>query len=176
MKAPAVIAAKLADFSPDPRNANKGTQRGEIQVEESLRRNGAGRSILVSSDGVILAGNKTSEQAGQIGLEDVILVQSDGTRLVAVQRTDLHSSDPRARELAVADNRTAEVGLEWDAAELAALANEGIDLDVYFRQDELDALTMAAAEAMPEGKEFDESVAEGVKQCTCPECGHVFPA
>lgn len=146
MSAPTVKAGKLADFTPDPRNANNGTMRGAIQVEESLRRNGAGRSILVSSDGVILAGNKTSEQAGQIGLDDVILVQSDGTKLVAVQRTDLHSSDPRARALAVADNRTSEVGLEWDAAELAALANEGIDLDVYFRQDELDALMMAGAE------------------------------
>jgi hypothetical protein len=38
-----VYTGTLADFSPDPRNANKGTERGAIQLEESLRRLGAGR-------------------------------------------------------------------------------------------------------------------------------------
>jgi hypothetical protein len=77
--------------------------------------------------------------------------------------------------LAVADNRTSEVGLEWDAAELAALANEGIDLDVYFRQDELDALMMAAVtpDFEPVGED-EQGRLDQKKPVCCPECGHEF--
>src|SRR5689334_3265124 len=96
---------KLADLTPDDKNANRGTERGAALLENSLREYGAGRSILVDSKGKIIAGNKTVEQAGQIGLEDVIVVQTDGTKLVAVQRTDLDlDKDPRAKALAIADN------------------------------------------------------------------------
>jgi hypothetical protein len=58
-------------------------------IENSLRNVGAGRSIVLDKHGKIIAGNKTVENAGAIGLEDVIVVQTDGTKLVAVQRMDL---------------------------------------------------------------------------------------
>ena len=49
-----------------------------------------------------------------MALEDCQIVKSDGTRLIAVQRTDLDINDKAARELAIADNRASELGLEWD--------------------------------------------------------------
>jgi hypothetical protein len=58
-------------------------------IENSLRNFGAGRSIVLDKHGNIIAGNKTVENAGAIGLEDVIVVQTDGTKLIAVQRMDL---------------------------------------------------------------------------------------
>ena len=173
-----VYTGTLADFSPDPRNANKGTERGAYQLEESLRRLGAGRSIVVSADGVILAGNKTAEQAGSIGLERTVVVETDGTQVVVVKRTDLQSGDPRARELAVADNRVGEVSLAWDAAELAALAADEIPVGLYFRQDELDALMMNAAEASGKAVDLDGDAGDGssseVRTCHCPKCGFEF--
>lgn len=133
--------AKLADLKPDKRNANKGTQRGAIQLEESLRAFGAGRSILIDKHGAIIAGNKTVEQAGQMGLDNVIVVETDGTQIVAVQRTDLDlDTDPKARQLAYADNRVAEVGLEWDAELIASDINAGIDLSGMWKDEELDKL------------------------------------
>src|SRR5258708_2905904 len=105
---------KLSALTPDTRNANKGTDRGRKVVRESLRKYGAGRSILLDKSGNIIAGNKTVEGAQAIGLEDVQIVKSDGTRLIAVQRTDLDINDRKARELAIADNRASELGLEWD--------------------------------------------------------------
>ena len=63
-------------------NANKGTERGQKMIEDSLRAYGAGRSILIDKNGRIIAGNKTAENFGSIGLEDVLVIQTDGTKLV----------------------------------------------------------------------------------------------
>lgn len=128
---------KLAQLTPDTRNANKGTPRGRKMVAESLRRYGAGRSILVDRAGNIIAGNKTVEGAKAIGLDDVQIVKTDGTRLIAVQRTDLDINDRKARELAIADNRAAEVGLEWDPDVLKGLELEDVDMAPFFNEREL---------------------------------------
>ena len=126
---------------PDATNANKGTERGRYMVETSLRETGAGRSILLDADGRIIAGNKTFEAATDIGLP-VRIVETDGTELIAVQRTDLDLSDPTgtARKLAYYDNRASQVGLEWDAEQVLADITAGVDLEAMFRQDELDEL------------------------------------
>jgi hypothetical protein len=131
--------AKLSDLIPDNRNANKGTERGQHMIEESLRSYGAGRSILLDKNMRIIAGNKTAENFGSIGMEDVIVVQTDGTKLVAVQRMDLDLDEPRAMELAIADNRAGQVSLDWDADVLAAMAEE-IDLSKFWSPDELESL------------------------------------
>ena len=128
---------RLADLKPDEKNANKGTPRGNQMIEDSLRRYGAGRSILLDKHGNIIAGNKTAENAGAIGMEGVLVVQSDGSRLVAVQRTDLDIDDPRTRQLAIADNRAAQVSLDWDAEALKGLADDGVDLAPFWTKDEL---------------------------------------
>jgi len=130
---------KLSDLTPDTKNANKGSERGNQMIEDSLRKYGAGRSILVDKHGNVIAGNKTLENAGAIGLDDVIVVQTDGTKLVAVQRTDLDIAEPRAKELAIADNRAGQVSLDWDVDVLKELATE-IDLAQFWTSDELAAM------------------------------------
>jgi hypothetical protein len=130
----------LADLTQDDRNANAGTARGREMVERSLHKLGAGRSILVDRNGKIIAGNKTHEAAAAIGLDAPLVVQSDGTRLVVVQRTDLDmDEDTAARELAIADNRAAETGLEWDTSVLASLG-ESIDLSQFWTHTEIETL------------------------------------
>ena len=159
----------LRDLTPDIKNANKGSERGQHLIEESLRQYGAGRSILIDKNGVIMAGNKTAENFGAIGLDDVIVVQTDGTKLVAVQRTDLDMmADPRARELAIADNRASEVSLDWNADVLKELGEE-IDLTKFWSADELAALLGEDAESIE-----DEGVAGDAKEVECPACGHRF--
>jgi sporulation protein YlmC with PRC-barrel domain len=106
-------------------------------IEDSLRQYGAGRSILLDKNGRVIAGNKTLENAGAIGMEDVLVVQSDGTRLVAVQRTDLDLDDPHTRQLAIADNRSGQVSLDWDADALKGLVEDGVDLAPFWTADEL---------------------------------------
>lgn len=128
---------KLSSLTPDQRNANKGTARGRKLVRESLQKYGAGRSILLDRAGNIIAGNKTAEGAEAIGMEDVLVVKSDGTKLVAVQRTDLDINDPKARELAIADNRASELGLDWDIDVLKQFETEQVDLTPFWDEKEL---------------------------------------
>jgi hypothetical protein len=107
-------------------------------VEASLTETGAGRSIVADKDGRIIAGNKTLEAwAGMGGA--VKVVETDGHELVVVQRTDLDLSDPKgkARKLAYYDNRAGQVGLEWDAEQLLADVNAGVDLAAMFKGAEI---------------------------------------
>ena len=140
----------IADLTPDEKNANRGTQRGLAMLEDSLRRHGAGRSILVDKHGRVIAGNKTLESAASIGLEDVVIVKTDGTKIVAVQRTDIDLDTPEGRRLAVADNRTSEVGLDWDVDRLTELLDDGLDLGGLFTDHELAVGNWHGEEADPD--------------------------
>ena len=108
----------IADLTPDGENFNKHTEFGQKLLEDSLRKFGAGRSILVDKDGNIIAGNSTTETAAAIGMEDVIVVPTDGKKLVVVQRTDLSLDSPQGREMALADNMTALKGIDLDLAKV----------------------------------------------------------
>ena len=104
----------IADLTPDGDNFNKHTEFGQKLLEDSLRKFGAGRSVLVDRNGNIIAGNSTTETAAAIGMEDVEVVKTDGKKLVVVQRTDLSLDSPEGRELALADNMTALKGIDLD--------------------------------------------------------------
>ena len=166
--------ARIDDLTPDPRNANKGTERGAYMVEHSLEQYGAGRSILADAEGRVIAGNKTLQAAADMGLA-VRVVQTDGRELVVVQRTDLDllSDYQQARLMAYADNRASELGLEWDAEALALDLGDGLDLSGLFHDFEIEEI-VGDVEA-PEFPEYDESIADEVEMIECPECGHRFP-
>lgn len=133
--------ATIADLTPDARNANQGTARGRSLLEDSLRRYGAGRSILADKHGNLIAGNKTAEVAAELGLP-IRTIETDGHELVVVQRTDLDLTEGgAARELAYTDNRSAELSLLWDIEQIQADQAAGLDLAALgFRDDELTAL------------------------------------
>ena len=139
----------LRDLTLDPKNANRGTRRGRQALAASLTIYGAGRSVLADRAGRIVAGNKTIEQARALGLP-ITVVPTDGSHLVVVQRTDLDlQTDPRAQALAIADNRIAELDLDWDPAVLAQLRADGLDVAAWWTEDEWTTLTGAAALADP---------------------------
>jgi len=130
----------IADLCPDKRNANKGTPRGRAALERSLSQYGAGRSILLDKDNRIIAGNKTFQCAGEIGIDKVRIVETDGKEIVAVKRMDLSLDDKQARGLALADNRVGQLDLEWDAEELSRCAVEGVVDPVMFTEKEIDEM------------------------------------
>ena len=105
----ATAIRRLTDLKLDPHNSNVGTERGRAALERSLRDYGAGRAVLVDRRGCVVAGNKTVEQAKRLNIP-LRVVQTDGHHLVAVQRVDLDlATDPRAKALAIADNRVGEL-------------------------------------------------------------------
>lgn len=148
---------KVSDLVPDDKNANKGTERGRWMLERSLEKLGAGRSILLDKEGRIIAGNKTAEVAAAMGLEDVIIVQTDGRQLVAVQRTDLDLDTPQGREMAYADNRVGQVDLSFDPEQIAADMAEGLDLGDWWTVKELELYaSLSDQDAKPEITRADE--------------------
>ena len=105
---------KISDLTPDDKNYNKGSEFGNSLIEKSLRKFGAGRSILIDKNNRIIAGNKTIENAGAIGLDDIIVVETTGNQIVAVKRMDIDLDSKQGRELALADNASAKANINWD--------------------------------------------------------------
>ena len=168
--------SKLTDYKPLTRNPNKGTQRGTGILEQSVRELGAGRSILVDKNGIILAGNHAQEAFVNAGMDDVIEVETDGKQIVVVKRTDLDADSSAGKKMAIMDNRTSEQGLAWDAVVVEDLLKE-------IKQDEgeLDSYLSGLAEDI--GIEPPDFEPVGIDEqgrldqkspIKCPHCGEEF--
>jgi hypothetical protein len=114
----------LSDLVFDNKNFNTGTETGQKLLEKSLRQFGAGRSILIDKNNRIIAGNKTVEQANNVGLNDVLIVETTGDRIVAVKRTDIDLDSAEGRELALADNAVAVADIEWNVQTLSEVSED----------------------------------------------------
>lgn len=123
-----MIEASIDSLIPDNKNFNKGTEFGEHLMDESLRKFGLGRSILIDKNNRIIAGNKTAEKAADIGFDNVIIVETNGNSLVAVKRTDIDLDSAKGRELALADNATSKANLSFDT-DLIMQEAEKFDFD-----------------------------------------------
>lgn len=148
MADPIIRKRKLSDYRPDPHNANQGTERGQYMIDRSVEEVGAARSIVAAADDTIPIGNHTLQALMDAGLDDVIEVVTDGRTPVVVKRQDWENADhPTARKAAYFDNRTSEVGLSWDAAQIAADMRDAVDLSDLWHDDELTALVEQAVKA-----------------------------
>jgi hypothetical protein len=152
------------DFGDDPRNANKGTERGKKMLDKSITDLGAGRSIVVDKNGLVIAGNKTRAALVETGMKSAIVVETDGSQMVVVKRTDLDLTDRkgRARRLAYADNRVAEIDLSWDID--FVLEDAGLDFVPDFSH-------MKDSEP-PDNEEIDANAMEFDHEC--PRCKFQF--
>ena len=116
----------------DKRNYRKHDKRNKSLIKKSLEKFGAGRSIVVDAEGEIIGGNGVYEQAQKLGLKTKI-IETDGSELVVVKRTDLKTDDEKRKALAVMDNSTSDTS-EFDLELLTAdftvdeLSDFGIEL------------------------------------------------
>jgi hypothetical protein len=115
------------EYTLDPRNARRHSDPNKKAVESSLRELGAGRSIVVDRDGVVIGGNAVYEQALKLGIQ-VREVETSGDELIVVRRVDLATDDPKRKALALADNQIATLA-EWEQERLAELLAEVGDID-----------------------------------------------
>ena len=150
----------------DENNYRIHDDRNKQLINKSLKEYGAGRSILTDKDGVIIAGNGTFLEAQQLGIP-VKVIETDGTELIAVKRTDLATNDEKRKGLAVMDNSTSDSS-KFDTAKLQndfsvpELQEMGVpmfdtsqvDIDGFFENSE-------AKEKKP-------------KTAVCPYCGKEF--
>jgi hypothetical protein len=108
----------------DKRNYRKHSDSNKRKIKKSLQECGAGRSVLVDADDTLIAGNGVFEQAQAMGIPTRV-IETDGTELVVVKRTDLRTDDDKRKLLAMADNATSD-NVEWDDN----LLNDDFGLDV----------------------------------------------
>ena len=87
----------------DKRNYRRHSKKNKAIIRKSLQELGAGRSVLIDSEGALIAGNGVYEQAQKLNIP-VRVVETDGSELVVVKRTDLATGDEKRKKLALADN------------------------------------------------------------------------
>lgn len=121
----------MSNIKFDKRNYRKHSEKNKKLIKKSLEECGTGRSIIVDSNEEIIAGNGVYEQAKAMNIP-IKVVETDGTELIAVKRTDLKTADEKRTKLAILDNSTADSS-EMDYAllqkdfDLVDLMDMGID-------------------------------------------------
>lgn len=124
-----ITETNIEALQQDDKNFNKGTKKGRKLIDKSIRKFGAGRSILLDKNNRIIAGNKTQKLAREAGIKKVIVIDAKPDELVAVRRGDVDLDSEKGREMALADNATGAANLDWDDEALAR-AQEEIGLSV----------------------------------------------
>lgn len=150
----------MSELQQDPNNANRGTEEGRRLVAHSLTTVGAGRSVLADRDNTLVGGNKTAEAWGD---RPVRFIDSDGSELIVVRRTDLDldSPDPevrhRSRLAAYLDNQAASLGLDWNPEAFQRDLADGLDLSHVFSEDSLATiLAPVLPDTEPDQMDFGE--------------------
>lgn len=123
----------------DKRNYRKHNNKNKDLINKSLKECGAGRSIVIDKEDNIIAGNGIYEQSLKLGLKTKI-VETDGSELVVVKRTDLATNDDKRKQLAVMDNSTSDSS-EFDFEllnedfETETLTDWGLDVDFAIEEE-----------------------------------------
>lgn len=137
----------------DPRNARRHSETNKRRIKQSLDAVGAGRSVLADADGIIRAGNGVFAEWGD---KPVKIVETDGTELVVVQRTDLRGKD--AVRAAALDNIAADSSAyDYDAKILAEIAKDDALVAALAKEDAKLA-ELLRGEAKQEPKDAGELV------------------
>lgn len=150
----------------DKRNYRKHNERNLGLINKSLKDYGTGRSILIDSQGEIIAGNGVYSEAQKLNIP-VKVIETDGSELIAIKRTDLATDDDRRKHLAVLDNSTSDSST-FDVTLLQEDFTPEILGDL--------GLTMFAPADVNLEEFFEETEPEPKQPKTvkCPNCGEEF--
>ena len=165
----------------DRRNYRRHSDSNKQMIRQSLEECGAGRSVLIDNTGELIAGNGVYEQAQKLGLP-VRVVESDGSELVVVKRTDLAPADAKRKKLALVDNAIADhvewnveqIEVDFSVPEIKAL---GIEIPTVMTEDDEIARKeaefrerMAAGEISEEDEEYQEFLDKFKLKKTTDDC------
>lgn len=132
-----MTTVKLSEITPDDRNANIHTERGTYMLRRSLERFGFLEPGVLDANNRIIGGNHRTEAAADVlDASEAIVIDIDGKTPVFVRRKDIDLSTAAGREAAVALNRTAQVGIEFDPTILMEYLDAGVDLGDWFYMDD----------------------------------------
>ena len=117
---------QIKDLKQDERNYRKHNKKNLDLIKKSVSEVGLGRSVVIDNENEIVCGN------GLVSTLDkntpIKVIETDGSELVVVKRTDLKTDDEKRKQLAIMDNSTSDSS-EFDLESLQA------DFDVEQLQD-----------------------------------------
>ena len=156
---------QVKDLKYDRRNYRKHNQKNLDLIKKSVNEVGFGRSIVVNSENEIICGNGLSSTLDKD--TKLRVVETDGTELIVVKRSDLKTGDLKQTKLGIFDNSTSDSS-DFDLTLLQEdftneeLGNFGItifepsdvDIDSFFEDSE-------------------EKIKEP-KTIKCPKCGEII--
>ena len=130
------------------------------------------------------------------------MIETSGEEIIVHKRTDLDANTAKARMVALADNRTTEINLAWDASEFRDLLQETQDVKNFFADSEIDTFlpdadddvnglfeptlnpTQGAGQSVTDEKidqmqdnmnnQFVDAGAQNLCRIECPHCGENF--
>lgn len=153
---------EIKDLKQDRRNYRKHNQRNLDLIKKSVDEVGLGRSVVIDSENEIICGN------GLVSTLDkntkIKLIETDGSELVVVKRTDLSTDDEKRKQLAIMDNSTSDSS-EFDIELLK------VDFDIPELQDM--GIDIPDVEINNEEDLGGEEKAVNKKLLQCPCCGHI---
>jgi hypothetical protein len=146
----------------DTRNYRVHGEKNLRLIGKSLTDCGAGRSILIDNEDCIIAGNGVYQKAQELNLP-VRIIESDGTELIAIKRTDLTTEDSRRKALALADNHTSDTSVFDVEIVMADFSVEELDAwEFNINDNDVDLSEFFSESSVPE---------KGEKAQICPHCG-----
>lgn len=119
----------ISELQFDDRNANQGTELGKELLQTSISKYGIGRGVLADKNLKLIAGNHAVKEMMDQGVEQVIVIPTDGKTLVVTQRVDIDKDSKEGHGLALADNRVTQANLQFDMSVIRELDAE-FDLDL----------------------------------------------
>lgn len=131
---------ELKDIKFDKKNYRKHSAENQKLIKKSIEETGLGRSVVIDSENELIAGNGVVSQLPKD--TKIRVIETDGSELVVVKRTDLKTADEKRKKLAAMDNSASDK-VDWDYDNLKA------DFD-------LDSLEQMGIEVPEEKEEVDD--------------------
>lgn len=153
---------QIKDLKFDERNYRLHSEKNKELIRKSINECGLARSVVIDNENCLIGGNGVVSQLDKN--TPVRVIETDGSELVVVKRTDLKTDDEKRKRLAIMDNSTSDSS-EFDLEllqmdfELPELMEMGIDIpDIEISNEE----------------DFSgEEKAVNKKLLQCPCCGHI---
>lgn len=132
---------QVKDIKFDERNYRIHSEKNKELIRKSINECGLARSVVIDNENCLIGGNGVVSQLDKN--TPVKVIETDGSELVVVKRTDLNTDDEKRKKLAVMDNSTSDSS-EFDLEllsvdfEVPELKDMGIDVpDVEIEQKEV---------------------------------------
>lgn len=156
---------KFEDLKFDKRNYRRHNEKNRDLIKKSINEVGFGRSIVVDNENEIICGNGVVSQIAKS--TPIKVIETNGSELIVVKRTDLQTNDEKRKQLAVMDNSASDtsdfdIELLKEDFSIDELADFGISV---FEPSEID---------VDKFFEDSEQKVKEPKTIKCPKCGEII--